>query len=134
MNVKSFIYAIIASYFAMAVAGIVGDLATKEQMASLIAISRGEEGMGAMMAWMLLGYLISTIVFCYIFIKGRNKGGIGEGIKFGAIFGVGMSGAILVNYSMFPYEMIAMITQVVLIILIYIIGGIVASLVYKPAT
>ena len=133
MNVKSYVFAVIASYFAMAIAGVVSDLATREQMASLLMISRGEEGMAAMMGWMLFGYLVSTILFCYIFVKGRDNGGVGEGVRFGAIFGVAMCGPILVNYSIFPYEMIAMVTQAVLTVLIYIIGGIVASLVYKPA-
>ncbi|MEZ5759200.1 MAG: hypothetical protein R3D86_13350 [Emcibacteraceae bacterium] len=132
MNNKSFILTVIASYVVMAIIGIITDMATRAQMASYYAIGRSEMEMAAMMPWMLIGYLITTIVFCYFFVKGREGGGIMEGIRFGACFGVMISGTILVSYSALPFDMTALITQVVATIVIYMIGGAVAALVYKP--
>ncbi|MCP5381734.1 MAG: hypothetical protein H6912_05135 [Kordiimonadaceae bacterium] len=133
MNNRSFIITVVASYVIMAIAGIITDMATKVQMASYFAIGRSEQDMAAMMPWLLIGYLITTTVFCYFFVKGREGGGVMEGVRFGACFGVMISGTVLVSYSALPFDMTALITQIVANIVIYMIGGAVAALVYKPA-
>ena len=132
MNNKSFIITVIGSYVVMAVAGILIDMTTRAQMASYLAIGRGEDEMAAMMPWMLIGYLITTTVFCYFYVKGREAGDVMEGVRYGGCFGVMIAGTLLVSYSALPFDMAALITQIVASIVIYMIGGAVAALVYKP--
>ena len=130
MQNKSYWFAVIGSYITMAIAGIGLSIAAAEQMSSLMAISRGEESM--LMEWQLGGYLLITIIFTYIYVKGRESGGWQEGARFGALFGLMMCGVSMINYSLLPIEMAAMIADIVLNIIIYAIGGITVAVIYKP--
>ena len=85
----------------MAIAGIGLSIAAAEQLSSIMAISRGEKNM--LMEWQLGGYLLITIIFTYIYVKGRESGGWQEGAKYGAIFGLMMCGISMITYSMFPH-------------------------------
>jgi len=132
MNKVKYTLAVIASFIVMGIAGVIGAAVAEDQMASIMEISRGEAGNAAMLPYGLLGYLLITIFFTYIYIVGRESGDIKEGAKFGAMFGVMMSGMILVNYSIFPFTATALVADMLINIIVYIFGGITISLIYKP--
>lgn len=70
---------------------------------SIKHILRPEDTMMLYLPATLLGNLIFSFAFCYIFIKGREGKGMVEGIRYGLLigFGFGVSSA-LVQYSMYP--------------------------------
>lgn len=132
MNIQRYLLAVIVSFIVMGFAGFGGSVIFAEQLSSFIAISRGMEGNAILMPYSMLGYLIITAIFTYIYIVGRDAGNIAEGLKFGAMFGVMMSGISLINYSILPIEMIALLVDMVINIVVYTIGGAVIAMLYKP--
>lgn len=96
-------------------------------------IFRAEEGMNQYMPAMLLGYLIFSFGFCYIFIKGREGKGVGEGLRYGLLvgftFGVSTS---LIYYTVYPLSGWIMLGYFFgYPIQAMILGGIFAAI-YKP--
>ncbi|MDG1857788.1 MAG: hypothetical protein P8I94_01715 [Emcibacteraceae bacterium] len=132
MNMVKYTLAVIASYIVMGIAGVIGAAVAADQMISIMDISRGEVGNAEMLPYGLLGYLLITIFFTYIYVVGRQAGDIKEGAKFGAMFGIMMSGMVLVNYSIFPFTATALIADMLINVFVYILGGITVSLIYKP--
>ena len=134
MNTKSYGIAVIATYVVMSILGVASSMITMEQMASYIAIARPEAELMAMAPWMYVGYLIVTVIFCYIYVKGRESGGWIEGARFGLLFGVLMSGISMVMYSALPVDMTALITEIIVTLIIYTVGWITVGTVYKPSS
>jgi len=132
MNIQRYFLAVIVSFIVMGFAGFGGSVIFAEQLSSFIAISRGMEGNAVLMPYSMLGYLIITAIFTYIYIVGRDAGKIAEGLKFGAMFGVMMSGISLINYSILPIEISAMVADMIINIVVYTIGGVVIAMLYKP--
>lgn len=93
--------------------------------------SRGESGGFAV--WMALGFLILAFGFCYIFTKGYENRGIGEGLRYGLYVAIAFSvSTTLINYSVFPYPFSWVIGWVIGNIVIMILGGMIFAAVYKP--
>lgn len=134
MNSKSYIISVIATYVVMSILGVASQMVTMEQMASYVPLLRPQAELVAMAPFMYIGYLVITIFFCYIYIKGRETGGWMEGLKYGVIFGLMMSGMSLVVFATLPIDMSALITEIVVTIVIYAVGGITTALVYKPTS
>lgn len=132
MNVQRYFLAVIVSFIVMGFAGFGGSVLFAEQLSSFIAISRGMEGNAVLMPYSMAGYLIITAIFTYIYIVGRDAGNVAEGLKFGAMFGVMMSGISLINYSILPIEISAMVADMVINIVVYTIGGATIAILYKP--
>lgn len=132
MNIQRYILAVVISFIVMGFAGFGGSVLFAEQLSSLIAISRGMEGNAVFMPYSMFGYLIITAIFTYIYIVGREAGDLIEGVKFGTMFGVMISGMSFVYYSILPVEINALIADVIINIIVYCIGGIVIALIYKP--
>lgn len=132
MNMQRYILATIVSFIVMGLAGFGGSVLFAEQLSSFIAISRGMEGNAVLMPYSMLGYLIITAIFTYIYIVGREAGDILEGVKYGAMFGVMMSGMSLVYYSILPIQVSALIADSAINIIVYTIGGATIAFLYKP--
>lgn len=130
MQNKTYWLAVIAAFIAMGIVAVGLSMAAAEQLASITAISRGA---AMLFEWQMAGYLLITAVFCYIYTKGRESGGWQEGAKYGAIFGILMCGISMLNYSIFPIEMSAMFADMIINVIVYTIGGIVTSVIYKPS-
>ena len=133
MNMSRYLMAVVVSFVVMGVVAFGGMTLGANQMSSLMAIARGPEDLAAMTGWGMVGYLIITAIFTYIYIKGREAGDAIEGAKFGVMFGLLMSGAGMVSYSMLPYEMAALVADTVINLIVYTVGGITIALIYKPA-
>jgi hypothetical protein len=65
---------------------------------------RSRADYGTFAIWMILGFLILAFGFCYVFIKGYEKKGPMEGLRYGLYVAFAFSvSTILINYSVFPY-------------------------------
>ncbi|WP_321394778.1 hypothetical protein [Emcibacter sp.] len=133
MNMSRFIMAVVAAYIVMAVVGFGSDMVLKQYYDSYMAIARPEAEMMAMMPLFLVAYLVQTVLFCYIYIRGRETGDLMEGIRFGILIGVFMGTTNVILYTGLPLSMETLVAGISAGIAVYICGGIAAALVYKPA-
>lgn len=134
MNIKRYWLSVVASFVAMAIAGMVSSMIFMEQLASFASIGRSVGEVMDMMPLMMAAYFVITMVFCYLYTILRKSGDIKEAIKIGLLFGIMISGITWVNYSMLPFEMPALIADNLINLFTYTVGGIVVSVIYKPAT
>lgn len=133
MKNKYYWFAVIASYIAMGVIAPSMLMLLGDNMTSMAAIGREETEMMNLMWVQLLGYFVITCVMVYIFSKGREGKGWMEGARFGLLIGLMMCGVSMWMYSVYPWELPAFYTDMFINIVVYTIGGIVISRVYKPA-
>jgi len=131
INVKQLVYAIIAAYVAMSVVAIGLDYLLVDYMTGMKAVMRVGADLEAHAIWMYLGYLIVTIMFCFIYAQHHEGKGWMEGARFGLWIGLMMAGISMVMYGTMPLVGMESLISAVVGIIIYIVGGIVASLVYK---
>lgn len=97
-------------------------------------ILRTPEAMMTYMPAMLLADLIMAFGFGYIFIRGREGKGIGEGIRYGLligfVFGVGPA---MINYAVFPLTGWIMLAYFFGYPIECMILGAIFAAIYKPA-
>jgi len=130
MKNKTYWFSVIAAFVAMGIVAAGLSMVAAKYLASIMLISRGE---AMLFEWQMAGYLLITSIFCYIYIKGRERGGWQEGAKYGTIFGVMMGGVSMLNYSILPIEISTMVADIIINIIVYTVGGIVTAVIYKPS-
>jgi len=83
---------------------------------------------------MLLGFLLVSFGFAYIFAKGYENKGLCEGIRFGLLIAVvfAVSNA-LVEFSVFPIPDSWLISWIIGYLVQWIVAGLIVAAVYKPA-
>jgi len=131
MNIKRLVYAIVAAYVAMSIVAIGLDLLLADYMSGMKAIMRVGADLQAHAIWMYLGYLIVTIMFCYIYAHHHEGKGWMEGARFGLWIGLMMAGISMVMYGTMPLDGMESLVSALVGIIIYMVGGVVTSLVYK---
>jgi len=134
MNCKRLILAIIAAYVAMSILGIATDVILADYMTQMKTIGRMGPDLEAHALWMYLGYFIVTIMFCYIYALHHEGKGWLEGARYGLLIGILMSGITMVLYAAFPMSAMESLVSALSGIVIYVVGGIVTSLVYTHST
>lgn len=133
MKNKYYWFAVISAFIAMGIVAPAMLLVLGDNMASMSARGRDPEDMMRLMWVQLVGYFLITCVMVYIFSKGRDGTGWMEGARFGALIGLMMCGVSMWMYSVYPWELPAFYTDMFINMVVYTVGGIVMSLVYKPA-
>ena len=104
-----------------------------EQYARLTGMVRPDEESMRLFPFMLLGMLLLAFFFCYIFVKGREGTGIGEGVRFGFLIGVGFGvSASLIHYAVQPWPGSVVLTWVVGMPIEMMIAGVLIATIYKP--
>ena len=94
---------------------------------------RPEAEAQARFLWMILGYLIMAFGFCFIFLKGYEGKGTGEGIRYGLYVGVTFAASSsLINYAVFPYPANWIWAWVIAYPIIMMLAGALFALIYKP--
>ena len=93
---------------------------------------RPEQQMAAFTAWMVVGFLVLAFGFCYIFLKGYEGKGIGEGVRYGiyVAFAFGIS-TYLINYAVFPHPGQWVLAWIVGNIIMMMGGGGLFAAIYK---
>lgn len=132
MNWKRFLTASLAVLVAVQVMEfLINTVFMKTAMESLKSLWRPD-----MASKMWAGYVVSVMVsllFTYIFIKGREGKGIQEGVRFGII--IWLFWAVPMNVSMYvmlpiPYPIV--VRWILFSLLEMLIAGILVAVIYKP--
>ena len=94
---------------------------------------RPEGGQAASFVWMLIAYLIMAFGVTFIFAKGYENRGIGEGIRFGLIIGVtfGVTSS-LILHQVFALSAGFTIWTMVGGLIEMVLAGILLALIYTP--
>ncbi|MFH1248115.1 MAG: hypothetical protein V1490_03075 [Candidatus Omnitrophota bacterium] len=133
MNTKKMVLASIAVFIAFEVMDyIIHGVILFSVYARLAQVWRPD--MMSKMWLMYLSTLVMSIMFVYIFIKGYENKGIAEGVRFGIVAGlfmnfIGMFG----QYVMYPIPASLALQWFIYGMIEFIIAGVVAAIVYKPA-
>jgi len=83
--------------------------------------------------WMILGFLVLSFGFGYIFLKGYEDKGLGEGLRFGLYVGIAFSvSASLIDYAVFPFPGKWIVAWIIGYPVIMVFAGIIFSAIYRP--
>jgi hypothetical protein len=97
------------------------------------SIFRPEGETSGFFIWMLLGTLIFSLGFGYIFIKGREGKGIAEGFRFGLLIGVVIFIPMVIgDYALYPIPAQLAVFQAISYIVEMIVAGIIFAAIYEP--
>lgn len=100
----------------------------------LAAAFRPQETIFSMMWVMFIGSLIYLFLFCYIFTKGREGKGVGEGVRYGLLMGTFLSIPMAVDqYVVYPITANLAITWFVTGVISFMIAGAIFAAIYKPS-
>ncbi len=94
---------------------------------------RPEGEMKDMMWIMFVTSAIYLFLFCYIFTKGYEGKGIGEGVRYGLLMGLFMSVPMAFeSYVIYPVTLNLAITWFIGGVVTFVIAGAVFAAIYKP--
>jgi hypothetical protein len=135
MNTKRLVVAIIIIYFvSYGLATLYTEVIFADQFDAFNSIMRPEPQSGTYMAAMLLGYLVMTSMFCYIFTKGYENKGLAEGVRYGLLMGILLGSVEWVYGISLPLSMTLVVLITLLALIIWVIAGLILAAVYKPKT
>ena len=138
LNTKKYIIGSIVVFIAMyAMDFILHGLILAGQYAPLYlqGVLRSDTTMLTYMPAMLLGDLFIAFGFCYLYVRGREGKGIGEGVRFGLIVGLAFGvGPALINYSVYPLSGWIMLAYFIGYPIQCMILGVIIAAMYNPAT
>lgn len=88
---------------------------------------------GGDFVWLVLGSLIMTFGFCFIFTYGYQNRGISEGLRFGLIMGTTFGLATgLIRYAVFPLPAKLAVVWIVGHMIEMVLAGIIFAAIYSP--
>jgi putative effector of murein hydrolase LrgA (UPF0299 family) len=136
MDGKRLALAAVVAWFVDVVFGfLVWALMMGDQFAAITGVFRTEQAMNARLPLALAGTLLAMFALTYIYAKGyEGRGGVMEGLRFGAVLGLFLFGFVSVGiYVSFniPKEL-AMKASVVSFVETLVMGAVIGGL-YRPA-
>ena len=133
MNTKRFWMAFVAAYLVYQVLGfLIHVVWLDSDYQELAAIFRPKEQMDQMMWITFITSAVMTLMFCYIFTRGYENRGIGEGVRYGLYMGLFfMTMQAYDSYVFYPLPYHLALKWFVAGMLVFIAMGSVVSLVYK---
>ena len=93
---------------------------------------RSETAMQQRFLWMTLGQLVIAIMLTLIFIHGYEGKGAAEGIRFGLLAGLLLSGPSLGLYAVLPTPLSLVGSWVVIRVIECVLAGLILSALYEP--
>ena len=133
MNVKRLVIAIIVIYFAAyCIATLYSDVLFAGQYAAFNALMRPDVKSAGYMTAMLLGYLVMTSLFCFIFTRGYENKGLAEGLRYGLMMGVLLASVDWYYGIVLPVSMTLVVLNTILDIIIWTVAGLILAAIYKP--
>ena len=94
---------------------------------------RTEEEMFLKFHWMVIGQLVLSVMFCFIFTKGYENRGIGEGVRYGLWMAIFLSSPSLIMYAVAPYPFALIAAWIVGGVVEFMIAGVILASIYRPA-
>jgi len=135
MNTKRFISAIIAVFtFVFIYEWILHGGLLAGIYESTPALWRTKAEMPRYMIWLMLGQLVFTIMFCYIFLKGYENKGLMEGVRYGILIGLLFIGPDMIFYAVQPLPVNLVVYWCIGGLIEMTIAGVILAAIYKPAT
>jgi len=133
VNIKRLVIAIVIIYFvSYGLATLYSEVIFAEQFEAFNNIMRPEAQSGMYLAAMLLGYLVMTSMFCYIFTKGYENKGLAEGARYGLLMGLLLGSVEWVYGVSLPLSMNLVVLNTLLALIIWIVAGLILAAIYKP--
>jgi len=134
MNVKRFVVAVIVVFIVFQIFDfIIHGIILAPTYETMKSVWRPD-----MMSKMWIMYITSfilSLLFVYIFTKGYEARGIGEGIRYGLLIGFFMNVVGAFNqYVIYPIPFSLALQWLIYGMIEFIICGIIAALIYKPKT
>ena len=95
-------------------------------------LMRSEEEMLKRFQWIVAGEFLMSVIFCFIFAKGYENRGIGEGVRFGILVGVGFGvSEVLIQYAVHPFPNNLIVSWLIGYPIEMILAGCIIAAVYK---
>ena len=94
---------------------------------------RTSEDMESHRHWMVLGQAIFAFLFSYVFTKGYENRGIGEGARYGWWIGLLFAAPNLIMYAVQPLPPILFVGWSVGLLVELTIAGMIVAAIYRPA-
>ena len=109
------------------------EVALKGAYEATASVWRSKEQMSQMMKWMMASYLLVSVFFTWIFVKGYEKGkaGLGQGIRYGLLMGGLFASDKLVWYVVLPIPASLMLAWMAGNLVVGLSLGTIAGLLYK---
>lgn len=134
MNVKRFVFGCVAVYVVMQVLGyVIHEVFLAETYGSLASVWRPQAEMMAKTWMMFVTGAVWTVLFCYIFTRGYENKGIGEGLRYGLLIGLFWVPFAYESHVIYPVPMSLAHIWAVVTIVSCIIYGVVFAAIYRPA-
>lgn len=133
---KTFWIGFVVVYVVMQILGfLVHGLWLQETYSSLAGVVfRPEAEINSMMWMMFVSSLIYVFLFCYIFTKGYEGKGIGEGVRYGLLIGLFFSIPMALDqYVVYPITQNLALIWLITGVINWVIGGAIFSAIYKPS-
>lgn len=132
MHIKKFVIAVIVVFVAFQILDfIIHGIILAPAYESLKSVWR-QDVMSKMWIMYITSFILS-LLFVYIFTKGYEGRGIGEGIRYGSIVGLLMNGVSIFNqYAVYPVPFTLALQWFIYGMIEFIICGIIAAVIYKP--
>ena len=136
MKNKTFWIGFVVVFVVMNVFGyLVHELGLSATYESLASVFRPRAEMDNMMWMMMVGSVVSLVLFCHIFTLGYEGKGVMEGVRYGTLIGIFASIPMSVdNYVIFPLTGELAVIWFVSGVVGFVIAGAVFAAIYKPAS
>ncbi len=134
MNTKRLLMSFVATYIVYQILGyLIHQVWLADTYQSLSAVWRPEAEMMSKMWVMYVSSAFFCFFFCYIFARGYENRGVGEGFRFGVIITLFYTLPVVYDsYVIYPIPYSLVLQWLFSGLVISIILGIVAAMVYKP--
>ena len=95
------------------------------------ALWRTEQEMFGLFQWLVIGQILFSVMISFIFVKGYENRGIGEGVRYGIIMGLLFTAPSLIMYAVAPYPKRLVASWIVGGFVEMIIAGIILAAIYR---
>lgn len=134
MNKRHYIFGVVAVWAFICLAEILFHTIILQGIYRVIlGVIRPEQYFGPYYPLLIIGHLLLSLLFCYIFIKGYENRGLWEGVRFGLIVGLALGVApSLVQFTTNQFPGKFVIAWVVWYPLEMTVAGIIIAAIYRP--
>ncbi len=134
MNTKRLLVSFVATYIVYNILGfLIHSVWLADTYASLAAVWRPEAEMTSKMWVFFVTRAFFCFFFCYIFARGYENKGLGEGLRFGVIIALFYTLPVAYDsYVIYPIPYSLVLQWLFSGLVVSIILGIVVAMVYKP--
>ena len=134
MNTKRLILACVVVFvFVFGFEWVFHGVLLQETYAQTASLWRPESEMQQHFAWLVLGQLLLSVMFCVIYaVRHGANGGVGQGIGYGVLVALLLTSPTLISYAVQPLPISLIGSWVVGRIIQLVIAGAILGAVYRP--